>query len=132
MLIIYSFINKKGINNAMNLETVLSFEAVQSQNRLVKYSHGSEKTNSVKTSCYELFLLIIRGIRNQYTVSIRKKFDTFQPRSERHTPSDKYEHFVTVHIETAYKPNQESNVDFHGSQNQEHHYLKWVSSWCNG
>ena len=36
-------------------------------------------------------------------VTERNKFDTLQETSERHTPNDKYEHFVTNRIEAAAK-----------------------------
>ena len=32
-------------------------------------------------------------MRNQYTVTVKNKFDTLQVTSERHNPNDKYEKF---------------------------------------
>ena len=44
----------------------------------------------------------ISDMRNQYTVTVKKKLDTQQETSsERHIPNDEYEHFVTAHIEAA-------------------------------
>ena len=42
-------------------------------------------------------------ISNQYMVTVRNKFDTLQETSERYTPNDEYENFVTAHIDTAAK-----------------------------
>ena len=39
--------------------------------------------------------------RNQHSVTVRKKFDIFLERSERHTPNDEYENFVIARIDLA-------------------------------
>ena len=36
-------------------------------------------------------------------VTVKNKFDTRQETSERHTPNDEYENFLTAHVETAFK-----------------------------
>ena len=38
-----------------------------------------------------------RVIRNQYNLSERNEFYSFQKTSEAHTPNDEYENFVTTH-----------------------------------
>ena len=38
---------------------------------------------------------------NQYMVSVRSNFDHLQETTERHTPNDEYENFVSAHREAA-------------------------------
>ena len=50
--------------------------------------------SSSYASCY---------ISGQYTINVRNKFDTIQEISERYTPNDKFENFVTIYIEAVAK-----------------------------
>ena len=45
--------------------------------------------------------LVNSNISNQYTLTVRNKFDTLKETSERHTPSYEYENFVINLIEAA-------------------------------
>ena len=50
-------------------------------------------------------------------VTVRNKFDNLKI-SERHTPNDEYENFLLPtwkQQQSAYQPNEDSNVEFHGS-----------------
>ena len=40
---------------------------------------------------------------NHYSITVRDKFDTLEETSERLTPNDEYENFVTAHLEAATK-----------------------------
>ena len=42
-----------------------------------------------------------KNICNHYSLTVRNKFDTPQERFERCTPNDKYENFVTAHLEAS-------------------------------
>ena len=77
------------------------------------------KKQTVETSQYNWSSLANCDIRNQYTLTVRNKFDTIQETSASHTLNDKYENFVTSHKEAAgecitTKPRP--SVEFHESQ----------------
>ena len=57
------------------------------------------KIETVKSTSYGWSSLTNRNINNKYTVTVRNKFDTLQKKSKTHTLSDKYENFVTAHME---------------------------------
>ena len=93
----------------MNCEAYFSFEGGSSNQRIVSAKIHQNNWSSLTSS----------NIRNQYMVTVRNKFDTFQETYETLILNDEYENFVTAHIEAAvnYIPtNQEQNVDFHGNQ----------------
>ena len=46
-------------------------------------------------------LLNNRHIRDEYTVTLRNKYDTLQEISETPTPNDEYENFINAHLEEA-------------------------------
>ena len=55
----------------------------------------------IKTTRYYWSSLIHSDISNEYTVTVRNKFDTPQEISGTHTPNDEYENFVIAHMEAA-------------------------------
>ena len=63
----------------------------------------SLQKNTARTTTvhYDWSLLDNRDKRDKYTLTLRNKFDALQERSETHTPNDKYENFVNVHLEAA-------------------------------
>ena len=101
----FILINKKWINSALNSEKYSSFEGVPPDHRIVLAKiHSFILFRNKKTNCPNHMLsrvLTSRGINNKYMVIIRNKFDTLQEISERHTPKDKYENFVTTRKEVA-------------------------------
>ena len=87
-------------------QTQRDFEGVSSDHRIVSVKiRQSLRRNKTQTSIasYDLSSLVNCDISNQFTVSVRNKFDRLQETSERHTPNDEYERFLTTHIETASK-----------------------------
>ena len=50
---------------------------------------------------YNWSLLNNREIKDEYTLTQRKKFDALLEISETSTPNDKYENFVNAHLEAA-------------------------------
>ena len=64
-------------------------------------SHGMSKSifNILQ---YDWSSLTNNDIRN-HMVTVKNKFDTLQETSERPTPNNKYENFVTIHIKAAAK-----------------------------
>ena len=60
-----------------------------------------ELISFAQVTCYNWSSLTIQNISNKYTVTVRNKFDTLQETSERATPNDEYENFVTTHMEAA-------------------------------
>ena len=61
------------------------------------------KTQTIKASQYDWSSFTNSDIRNQYMVTVRNKSDTLEETSERHTPNDKYENFLSAQIEVAAK-----------------------------
>ena len=51
-------------------------------------------------------------INYQYAVNVRNKCDIIQETSEKHTRNDKDKNLIIIHIEAAYRPSQEPNVEF--------------------
>ena len=75
-----------------------------SQNCLNKDSSPSiQKWGTVKTSQYDLSSLTNCDVRNNYTVTVRNKFNALKKKSKGHTPNDEYESFFTAHREAAAK-----------------------------
>ena len=50
---------------------------------------------------YDWYLLTNKDIKDEYTLTLRNKFDTLQETTETLTPNDEYENFVNVHLEAA-------------------------------
>ena len=71
-----------------------------------------------KSIQYDWSSLANSGICNKYMVTIRNKFDPLQETSERHTPNDKYENFVSAYLKATAECTLflELNVKFSGSQ----------------
>ena len=53
------------------------------------------------TAHYDWSLLNNRDISNEYTITLRNKFDALQGMSETLTPNDEYENFVYTHMQAA-------------------------------
>ena len=83
----------------MNCKTYSLFEGVSSNCRsvsttiLLNLYTNKEQTN--KSSRYDRSLHVNRNIRNQYTVNVSNKIDSFQEKPERYIPSNEYVEFVT-------------------------------------
>ena len=87
-----------------NCEAYSSFEEVFSDHRILTAKiHQSlcRNKNTVKTTDYDRFLVTNRNISSKYMVAVRNKFNTLQEKSERYTLNDKYENFITAHMEAA-------------------------------
>ena len=104
-LIDYVFINKKWNNSALNYEAYSSFEGVSSDHRIVTAKIRlslRRNTNRITTTVhYDWSLLNNRDIRDEYALTLRKKSNALQKKSETHTPNDSYENFINAHIEVA-------------------------------
>ena len=48
-----------------------------------------------------VYMATQQDIISRYTATVRNKFDTLQEKSERHTPNEKYESFLTANLEAA-------------------------------
>ena len=110
---------KKWINSALNPEAYSSFEGVSSDHRIViakiRLSLHRSRTQTTKTTHYDLSLFNNRDISYKYTITLKNKFDALKQISETLTPNDKYENFVITLMEaTEYIVNKESNIEFHG------------------
>ena len=44
-----------------------------------------------------------RDIRDKYVLELRNRFETLQEKTEKSTPNDEYENFVSAHLEAAAK-----------------------------
>ena len=101
----YVFINKKWNNNTLNCEAYSSFEGVFSDHQIVmakiRLSPRRNTTWTTTTVHYDWSLLNIRDSRDKYLLTLRNKFDALQEKTETHTPNDKYENSVNVHLEMA-------------------------------
>ena len=80
---------------------------VSSDHRIVtakiRLSLRRNTTQTTKTTLYDWSLQNNRDIGDEYTITLRNKFDALQEISETLTPNDEYENFVNVHIEAAAK-----------------------------
>ena len=91
-------------NSYVNCEAYSSIIGVSSDHRTVKAKIRqvyAKIREIVITLRYDWSLFTIYDIRNQYTETVRNKFNTLQEISERQPLNDKYENFVTAHIEAA-------------------------------
>ena len=59
------------------------------------------KECSPNNNHYDWSLLYNRDIRDEYTLTLRNKYDALQEISKTHTPNDEYENFVNAHLEAA-------------------------------
>ena len=88
----------------LNCDAFTTFKGVFSDHRIVsaknRLSLRRNKKQTIKTTRFNLFSLTKRNISNKYSVTVRNKIDT-QEISERYTLNDKYENFVTAHMEAA-------------------------------
>ena len=88
----------------LKCEAYSSFGEVSSDHKRVfaknQLSLHRNMKQTIKASRYDWSLLINSDIRNQYTVTVRNKFDTIWEISKWYTPNDEYENFYTTHIET--------------------------------
>ena len=73
-------------------------------------SHGKNTTKPTKnatwtaiTKHYDWALLNNRDIRDKYVLELRNWFETLQEKTEKVTPNDEYENFVSAHLEAAAK-----------------------------
>ena len=103
----YVFINKKWKNSAMNCEAYSSFEGVSFDYRIVtakiRLSLRKNATRTATTKLYDWALLNNRNIRDKYVLELRNRFDVLQKKTEKRTPNDEYENFVSAHLEAAAK-----------------------------
>ena len=67
-------------------------------NILAKIRLSLHRNKTVKSLLYDWSKI---DIRNQYTVTIINKKDTFHETPEKPTPNEEYKNFVTAHIEAA-------------------------------
>ena len=99
----YIFINKKLINSIVNCKVYSSFEGVSFGHRIVwaniRLCLNKNKKQAVKTTRYELSSLINWDISNEYSVTVRSKFDSLLETSEIYILNDKSENFVITHME---------------------------------
>ena len=74
----------------------------RSQNPRSKDTPESNQKEGTNTQNYMLRLVVTwQEICNRYTVTVRNKFHSLQELRETHTSNDKYENFVSVHMEEA-------------------------------
>ena len=100
-------INKKWNNSLLNCETYSSFGSVSSDHRIVmakvRLSLRKNAARTTQTVHYDWSLLNNRNIRNEYTLTLRNKYDILQEISDTSTPNDEYENFVKAYLEAAGK-----------------------------
>ena len=99
------FINKKWNNSSLNCEAYSSFEGVcfdhpnvMAKIRLSLRRYAARITTTVY---YDWSLLNNRDIGDNYSLTLRNKYDALQERAETHTPNDEYENFINAHLEAA-------------------------------
>ena len=101
----YILINKKWINSALNREAYYSFEGLPCDHRIITakipLSLRRNASQTTRTALYEWSKLNNRDICDEYTITLRNKFDALQEISETLTPNDEYEDFVNAHIHAA-------------------------------
>ena len=95
----YVVINKKWKNSAINCEAYSSFEGVSSDHRIatakIRLSPLKNATRTATTKHYDWALLNNRDIRDKYVVELRNRFETLQEKTEKGTPNDEYQNFVS-------------------------------------
>ena len=103
----YIFINKKWIKSTENNKVYSSFERVFSDHRIISakicQNLYRNKTQTIKASQCDWSSLNNSDIKNQYTITVRNKFDTLQETDANHTSNGEFENFITTHIEAAAK-----------------------------
>ena len=101
----YVFINKKWNNIVLNCGAYSSFDGMSSDHQIVtsKIRLGQRRNadRTTKTVHYDWSLLKNRYIRDEYTLTLKNKFNALQEISETPTPNDEYENFVNAHLEAA-------------------------------
>ena len=101
----YVFIIKKWNNSALNCEEYFLFEGISSNHQLImakiRLCLQKKAARITTTVHYEWFLIYNRDIKDKYTLTLRKKFDSLQDLSEHSSPNDEYENFVNAHLEAA-------------------------------
>ena len=97
--------NKEWINGALNCEAFSFFEGVSSDHRIVtakiRLSLRRNMVQTTKTTWYDWSLLNNRDISDEYTITLKIKFDELEEIFETSTPNDEYGNFVNAHIEAA-------------------------------
>ena len=105
VLIDYVLTNKKWNNSALNCEAYSSFEGVSTDHWIVtakiRLSLRKNDTRTTTTKLYDWALLINKDIRDEYTLSLRNKYDTLPEQTEIPTPNEENENFVNAHLEAA-------------------------------
>ena len=103
----YIFINKKWKNSTVNCEAYSSFMGVSSDHQIVtakiQLSLWKNATQTTTTIHYDWALLNTKDIRDKYIIALRNKFNRLQEKTDTHTLNDKYENFVSAHLEAAAK-----------------------------
>ena len=96
------FISMKWNNSALNCEAYSPFEGVSSDHRIVtaeiRLSLRKNATRTTTTVHYDWSLLNNTDISDKYALTLRKKFDALQEKTETHTPN---ENFVNAHLQAA-------------------------------
>ena len=91
----------------MNCEAYSSFEGLSSDHQIItakiRLSLRKNATRTVTTKHYDLALLNNRDIRGKYVLELRNRFETLQEKTEKGTPNDEYDYFVSAHLEAATK-----------------------------
>ena len=90
-------------NLQVNIQQYFSFKIVPSNHRIISakihLSLQKHKKQTGEASQYDWSSLANNDISNQYTITVRNKFDSLQEISEWHTPNDKHKNFLTTQIE---------------------------------
>ena len=93
--------------SAMNCEAYSSFEGVSTEHRIVtakiRLSLRKNTKRTATTKRYDWAHLNNTDIRDKYVLELRNRFETLQEKTEKSTPNDEYENFVTAHLEAAAK-----------------------------
>ena len=102
----YMMINKKWKNSAMNTEAYNSFASVYSDHRIVtsriRLSLRSNKVKTQSTQRYDWSSLKNDAeVRDQYTITVKNRYEALLAESDDVTPTEKYAHFITAHDEAA-------------------------------
>ena len=69
----------------------------------IRISLRKNTTRTATTKHYDWALLNNRDIRDKYALELRNRFETLLEKTEKDTPNDEYENFVTAHLEAAAK-----------------------------
>ena len=86
----------------MNSEAYRTFEGVNSDHRIVITKIGlSLRANKRKANFQPRYnwstLLNNEDIQNQYTITVKNRFESLQQEAVENTPDATYDNFVTVH-----------------------------------